>query len=147
MVIAIPSSSGRSVHLIRKRWNGFYSAEDRQLMMLASGGATRVSRPVSTQLVPGRRTGTAAVYPATAKPKGAARRAGRSPLSWPSLVSVRGWIERKGHESGEDLLVDDEGHCGDIEHGKRREGHPHYPLPALRPLLGDPAPHRRQPEN
>src|SRR5215471_5113454 len=106
-------------------------------MTLVSGGETRASRPVSTGPMLQRRTGTAAVCVATGELKGAARRLGGPPLYFPSLASVRGWMERKGHGSGEDLLVDDEGHRGEVEHGERREGHPDQPLPALRPLLGD----------
>src|SRR5215470_6016969 len=56
-------------------------------------------------------------------------------------------MDHDGHGAGEDLLVDDEDHRGDVEQDERGEGSPHYPLPALGTQLGDPAPYRRQPEN
>jgi hypothetical protein len=49
-------------------------------------------------------------------------------------------MHRNDLHSGEDLLVDDEGHRGDVEDGQRRDGEPHQPLPAFRPLPNDPAP-------
>jgi len=56
-------------------------------------------------------------------------------------------MQRYGHGSRKDLLIDDEGHRGDVEHRERRSGKPYQPLPALGSLLDDPTPHRRQPED
>src|SRR6266851_1676614 len=65
----------------------------------------------------------------------------------PVSPSVGGRMHCDDLGSRKDLLVDDEDESDDIQHGKRREGKPYFPLLAGRPLLGDPAPNRRQPEN
>ena len=57
--------------------------------------------------------------------KGAARLSLGPPLSLLFLASVLDRLQRNSLHSLEDLVVDDEGHRGDVEHGERREGHPH----------------------
>src|SRR5215468_5825549 len=115
-------------------------------MTLASGGATRASPLPPTGLATGRRIGFLPLTPPRTHEGRPAYLAGR-PCRCQSLASVRRGIEREGHRAGEDLLVDDEAHRGDVEHDERREGRPYHPLSALRPVLGNPAPYRRQPEN
>src|SRR6266550_742189 len=56
-------------------------------------------------------------------------------------------MNRKGEDSLEDLLVDDVSEPEDIQRSKRHDGKPYQQRPAYRPLLNDPAAHRRQPEH
>src|SRR5262249_434050 len=111
----------------RKAWNGPYPVKGRQFMTLASGGATRASWLLPAGPAPGRRIEFLAFTPLRTHEERPAYLAGR-PFRSQSLASVRRGIEREGHGSGEDLLVDDEGHRGDVEHDERREGSPHHPL-------------------
>src|SRR5262249_23643722 len=92
-----------------------------------------------------RRTGP----PPPTRPR-APERGGLSALGRPYcrrlLASVRRGMHQDGHGSGEDLLVDEEDHRGDVEHDERGEGQPYHPLSALGPLIGDPAAHWWHPE-
>src|SRR6202161_1024213 len=62
------------------------------------------------------------------------------------FCSVRWRIQRHDLEPGEDLLVDDEREGEQVQGGHRRNGAPYLPLLAGRALVGNPAPHRRQPQ-
>src|SRR6476646_5016818 len=110
----------------------------RHFMTLASGGAGRASQQVSARPVPGRRTGSSPFTPLWTGEGRPAYLADRP--CYRQLASVRWRIQRYGHGTGEDLLVDDEGHRGEIEQGKRRDGKPDKPLSAFRALLDDPPP-------
>src|SRR3984885_8644670 len=62
------------------------------------------------------------------------------------FCSVRWRIQRHDLEPGEDLLVDDEREGEQVQGGHRRNGAPYLPLLAGRALVGNPALHRRHPE-
>src|SRR6185312_8453548 len=99
--------------------------EGRQFMTLTGGDATRASRLLPTGPAPGPRIGFLPFTPLRTHEERPAYLAGR-PCRCQSLASVRRGIEREGHGAGEDLLVDDEGHRGDVEHGERREREVHH---------------------
>src|SRR5215467_4154301 len=69
-------------------------------------------------------------------------------LSLPSETSsVRRGCHRDDLVSGEELLVHDEREREEVQRDERHEGDPHLPLLACRPLVGNPASYRRQPQN
>src|SRR5215469_18134584 len=143
--LLFPRSSGLPVYS-RKGRMSLACVKGRHSMTLASGGAAGASSPLPARPAPERQIGFLPFTPPGTHEGRPAYSADRACYCQP-LASVRRGMEREGHGAGEDLLVDDEGHRGDVEHGERREGEVHRPLPALRTLLDDPAPYRRQPEN
>src|SRR6266516_7648667 len=113
-------------------------------MKLTSYGAARSSRPMPTRSAPGAQRITLAHIITGSKGGGPPRWAGRPPTA---AASVFQGINGNGADPLENLLVDDEGEPEDVQHSERHDDKPYQPRPAFCPLLGDPAPHRRQPEN